>query len=275
MKTPFLRSGMLGAVVALICTLPLSAQTPPDAERAEVLVLGTYHFANPGLDVVQVEVADVLSAARQEEINTVVEALARFRPTKIAVESIPPSAPGLDSLYLAYRSGRHELSRNEIQQLGFRLASRFEHARLYPIDHRGEFPFGAVMEYAEVHDADFVTFFNEEIAQMTAEMNRQQGEYRIGRILRRMNEPGELEADHGMYMRFARVGAGDTYVGADLLSKWYERNIHIFANLQRITEPGDRILVIIGGGHAPILRELIGYDPEMVLVDVLEYLPHT
>jgi pheromone shutdown protein TraB len=63
-----------------------------------------------------------------------------------------------------------------------------------------------------------------------------------------------------------------SYAGVNLLSKWYERNIHIFANLQRIAESGDRILVIIGSGHAPILRELITYRPEMLLLDVLEYL---
>jgi pheromone shutdown protein TraB len=62
-------------------------------------------------------------------------------------------------------------------------------------------------------------------------------------------------------------------VGADLLAKWYERNIYMYANLQRLAEPGERILVIVGSGHAPILRELATYDPQMLLVDVLEYLP--
>jgi hypothetical protein len=112
----------------------------------------------------------------------------------------------------------------------------------------------------------------EELARITAEANRQQKENTIGEILRLINEPAELARNHGTYARFARVGAGDSYVGADLLSKWYERNIHIFANVQRVAEPGDRILVIIGSGHAPILRELISYDPQMELVDVLEYL---
>lgn len=74
-------------------------------------------------------------------------------------------------------------------------------------------------------------------------------------------------------MPFNRVGAGDTYVGAKLVSKWYERNIKIFANLQRLAKTGDRILVIFGAGHAPTLRELIRYDPELRLVDARRYLP--
>jgi hypothetical protein len=76
-----------------------------------------------------------------------------------------------------------------------------------------------------------------------------------------------------MYLRLARVGAGDGYAGADLLSRWYERNIRIFANLQRVVEPGDRVVVLIGSGHAPILRELVTYDPTMRRVEAVEYLP--
>ena len=249
------------------------AQTPGAREPAQVLVLGTYHFANPGLDVVQTEVADVLSSAKQEEIQAVVEAIARFRPTRVTVEHLPASAARLDSLYAAYRAGRHALSRDETEQLGFRLAARFEHPRLYPIDHRGEFPFGAVMQYAQAHDPEFVGFVQAELARITAEANRQQREHTVGEILWMANEPTKLAAEHGSYLRFARVGAGDTYVGADLLAKWYERNIRIFANLQRMVEPGDRVVVLIGSAHAPVLRELVTHDPGMVLVETMGYLP--
>jgi hypothetical protein len=41
----------------------LSSQAPDEA-KSEILVLGTYHFANPGLDIVQTQVADILSAEK-------------------------------------------------------------------------------------------------------------------------------------------------------------------------------------------------------------------
>lgn len=274
--TAGLHVGLAATLAGLCAALPLRAQsTAPagTAEPVEVLVLGVYHFANPGLDVVKTEIADVLSPARQAEILEVAEALASYRPTRIAVEHDPSSAARLDSLYREYRAGRHELSRNETEQLGFRLAARFGHPGVYPIDHEGEFPFGALLEYAETHDPEFLTFVREERARLEAEENRLQRENTVGEILRHDNEPEELAGSHAVYLRFARVGAGDTYVGAELLSRWYERNIHIFTNLQRLGEPGDRILVIIGAGHAPILRELISSDPEMRLVDPLDYLP--
>lgn len=263
----------LALILGLLAALPLSAQSGDVAEPPRVLILGTYHFANPGRDISRPEVADVLLPAKQAEIREVVQALAGFQPTKIAIESLPASAPRIDSLYDAYLSGRHELSRSEEQQLGFRLAAILNHETLYPIDYRNDFPFPAMMEYARVHDPAFVTFVDEELARIEAEANRRQRENTIGEILRAINEPQHRAEDHGTHMRFAGVGAGDTYVGADLVASWYERNIKIFANLRRIVEPGDRVLVIFGSGHATILRELITYHPELLLVDALEYLP--
>lgn len=282
MKTPLLAACRAAVLVSLASGLPLAAQAQESAdseapaeslEPARVLVLGTYHFANPGLDVVKTDVADVLTARKQAEIDSVVEAISRFRPTRIAVEQRTETADRLDSLYEAYLSGQHELSRNETQQLGFRLAAMHELAGVHPIDHPGEFPFEAVMVYAQEHDPEFVSFVQEEFARIEAESNRRQRENTVGEILRLMNEPDSLAAGHGHYLRIASVGAGDSYVGAELLSRWYERNIHIHANLQRIAEPGDRVLVIVGAGHAPILRELITSDPRMMLVEATEYLP--
>ena len=256
-----------------VCVSTAEAQQPGGSAPVEVLVLGTYHFANPGLDVVKTEVADVLSPRKQAEIAEIVSALARLRPTKIAVESQPEAAPRLDSLYRAYRAGQYELSRDERDQLGFRLAARFEHPRLYPIDHDGEFPFDAMMQYAAKHDTAVVSYVERTIREITAEHNRQQRELSIPAILRLMNDPAQIARDHGVYAQFARVGAGDTYVGADLVAAWYKRNIRIFGNLQQIAEPGDRILVIFGAGHAAILRELVKHAPGMVLVEANDYLP--
>lgn len=265
------RSVAAALVAALV---PCAASAQADArEPAQVLVLGTYHFANPGLDVVQMEVADVLGDAKQVEIREVADALARFRPTRIAVEHVPAVAGRLDSLYHAYVAGSHTLARDETQQLGFRLAAMLGHAGVFPIDHPGDFPFGPVMAYAQTHDPAFAGFVQQEIGRIAAESSRQQKEHTVGEILRLANEPAKLAADHGMYLRFARVGAGDSQVGADLLAKWYERNIRIFSNLQAIAAPGERVLVIIGSGHAPILRDLVAADPEMVLVEAVDYLP--
>lgn len=271
----FTRTTLVGALAqALVLTTSFGQQRlVPAAEPAHVMILGTYHFANPGLDVVKTEVADILSTDKQAEVEEIVEALASFRPTKVAVEVRPPSRVRLDSLYRAYRGGNLELDRNEVQQLGFRIAARLGHERVYGVDHEGHFPFGAMMEYAEEHDPAFVAWVNERLAAIGAESNRQQHENTVVEILRMLNDPAKLAEDHGLYTEFAGVGAGDTYVGADLLAGWYERNIRTFADLRALGRPGERVLVIIGAGHAPILRELVTYHPAMTLVEPNDYLP--
>ena len=266
------------SVVLLTCTAlgtvaAAQQQAAAVAERPQILILGSYHFDNPGRDVVKTDVADVLTPAKQAEIQQVVEALARFRPTKIAIEARPNRARHLDSLFEAYRGGRHALTRAEEQQIGFRLAQRLGHTRLYPVDHPGEFPFDAVMQYAQEHDRDFVRRVQEVTAEIAAEQNRQQRQNTIGEILRLKNDPAEIRRSHALYLEFARVGAGDTYVGADLLAKWYDRNIRIFSDVQRLATPGDRVLVIFGAGHAPILRELVASDSRLELVEATRYLP--
>ena len=70
-----------------------------------------------------------------------------------------------------------------------------------------------------------------------------------------------------------KVGVGDEYIGADWATAWFNRNLRIFANLQRITErPDERILLVIGAGHVPILRHCVQASPEYELVEVQEYL---
>jgi hypothetical protein len=45
------------------------------------------------------------------------------------------------------------------------------------------------------------------------------------------------------------------------------------SNLQRITEsPDERILLIIGGGHIPVLRHCVQASPEYALVELEAFL---
>lgn len=258
--------------LAVLIGGPAAAQDPAEAPAAEVLVLGTYHFDNPGLDVAQYAVADVLTPEKQAEIAAVVDALAAFRPTKVLVEARPERAARLDSLYATYRAGRHELGRSEVEQLGFRLAARFGHDRVYPADHGGEFPFGPLMAYAQEHDPAFAAGVTEMIGRIEQESDSLQRTATVGEILRYGNRPDILRRDHGWYVATAAVGAGDGYAGADLLAAWYDRNIRIFGHIAALAEPGERVLVIFGAGHAPILRELVGAAPGMELVDPSVYL---
>src|SRR5215468_2450346 len=129
-------------------TIAQEAKRPAgEPNKAHVLVLGTFHMANPGHDIFNLQVDDVLTPKRQKEIAETVAALKKFRPTKIAIESDPGGKRVQQ--YQDYLDGKYTLTRNEIDQLGFRLAKELGHKQIYPIDVEGDFPFDKVQEFAK------------------------------------------------------------------------------------------------------------------------------
>ena len=119
MKKIFL-SLLLSLTVFLVS---VSGQT----QRAEVLTLGTFHFNFPNLDVVKIDESDqidVLDPRHQAEIEEIVDRLAKFKPTIIAIELSTHYQSAIDSLYNNYLAGKHDLNRGETQQIGFRLGKK-------------------------------------------------------------------------------------------------------------------------------------------------------
>lgn len=77
-----------------------------DRIRVPVLLLGTFHFKDAGLDDFKPQhEIDVKSPERQKEIEDLVNRLAEFKPTKIAVERTFEARDALQSRYDAYRAG--------------------------------------------------------------------------------------------------------------------------------------------------------------------------
>ena len=70
------------------------------------------------------------------------------------------------------------------------------------------------------------------------------------------NSPKFLQRSYGVYL----VGEfkNGNYDGGDALATyWYDRNLRIFRNIQRVaTSPKDRVLVLFGAGHVAILDQL-------------------
>lgn len=248
---------------------PSAGQTPPPpgtaAPKAQVMVLGVYHFDNPNQDYVKTDVDDHRSPRRQKEIAEVVDLLAAFQPTKIALEAVDNVT--MARRYNAYLAGSGELGNDERDQLGLRLARRLGHARVYAIDHKLDMDFERVMAAAqEARNTAFLTAFGEAMTEVQAQQKRLAA-LTVRRALIELNDPAELQKVRDLYLQLTRVRLPDAFVGADVLAGWYQRNFRIFANLVPIVEPGDRVLVIFGAGHAPYLRELVESSADLEFVE--------
>jgi hypothetical protein len=260
----------------LACVLPVVAGGPANAaadaaSTKQVMLVATYHMGNPGADLHNVKADDVLTPKRQAELDAVAEALTRFAPTRLAVEW--PSKETSER-YAAFLAGTAPESRNEVVQLGFRLAKRLRLRSVEGLDVPGDFPFEAVQAWAKANgrEADIEAMMKigaAEVEKATA----LQATSTVGGILRHMNDPAEIARNHSFYPAFLGFGSGDEQPGAALLAAWYGRNLGICAKLVQALAPGDRAVVFFGQGHVYLLRQCLAERPDVRLVDSVAYLP--
>jgi len=265
--------GFCAVAGALLVATSAMAAPPPLAARAgpvEVMVVGVFHMSNPGHDLFNTHVDDVLAPKRQAEIADVVDHLAGFRPTKVAVEW---DADKIGEPYRKYLAGALGPSRNEVVQLGFRLAKAAS-APVYGIDADGDLPFPQLWDFAKAHGQwSVIERSNAAIQAHVAEAQKRIDRGSIGSALRFLNSPDEIWANNASYREMLRVGSGADQPGADLEAAWYRRNFLICAHLLQLARPGDRLVVFFGSGHAYQLRQCVTETPGMKLVDALGYLP--
>ena len=97
----------------------------------------------------------------------------------------------------------------------------------------------------------------------------------IGETLHRMNTPEAIHQSHEVYLKYLLPVMNERAApGADVLAAWYERNIRIFANFHRMgLGADDRVFVVYGAGHVPILRQMVADSPYFCVEDPLRYLP--
>ena len=271
---------ILTALVALALPTAAIAQTPPP-EPIEVMILGTYHFGNPGQDLHNARVDPVTTPEKQAQLEAVAEGLARFRPTAIAVERVAPDqATLLDSRFPAFTPADLLTNPDERTQIAYRLAHRLGLTRVYAIDEQDRegqpsyFPFEDVQAWAQTNDRmDDLGAMHGEVAAMIADLERRQGAETVGQLLAAFNAPDRVASDQGFYARLMTFGAGDEQPGAFLNGRWYTRNAMIFARLMQVARPGDRIVVVYGAGHGFWLRQMVETTPGFRLVEPNDYLP--
>lgn len=252
----------------------VSQQTPAEKPavpvRAEVLVLGVYHMANPGRDLFNMKADDVLAPKRQADIAQLIEVLKKFNPTKIAVEADGDRIP---KLYADYLAGKRELTRDEIEQIGFRLAKELGHKTVYPTDADGEFPFQHVVNYAKASGrSKELDAINREIDSMVKAQNAYLASHTVLEMLLYMNADDKVTEHVGFYYRQAHFGERWDWAGADLVSDWFRRNMRIYSNIaQLVDSPNERVLVIFGAGHLGWLQHDFVSDPSFRLRKLAEF----
>ena len=261
------RRWLAAAAAAPFATRAASAATP-----ARVLLFGSFHFDNPGLDAVRYTPLDVMQPAAQAELEALAGRLAAFAPTHLLLEYGAGAEAAMASRYAAWRAGGALPGRNEIYQIGFRVARRAGLERVHGFD-----------ADAPPADGDFwrqlpqwPTVERRLMAAIDTESRRLQQAHRersLRELLALCNDPAEDRRNKGFYLQFSEAGSERAPdLGADEAARWWQRNLRMYARLQRLSPPGSRVLALAGSGHTAILRDLLAADPERMAEPVLPYL---
>jgi hypothetical protein len=243
--------------------------------NAQIMILGSYHMANPGMDQFNLQADDILSPKRQAEVTELIEKLVRYNPTKIAIEA-PYNERYWTDKYHAYVAGKYQLGRNEIEQIGFNLAKRLNLPTLYPVD------FSMTMNGLRPDEVEYPKPKPEDAGSQKAKTpapeispeDRLLRQSTVVDYLRHLNSAKHIESDHAQYLGMLLPSDNPAiYSKTDLVTNWYKRNLRIFTNINRITEPGkDRVLLIIGSGHLKLLKQFAADSNYFCLADTEEYL---
>lgn len=267
-------AAMIFCAVGGAFAVPAAAQAP-----VEVMILGAYHMGNPGQDLANVEADDVTQPRRQREIAAVANALATWRPTRVLVEIQRP-APFTVPEYRAFRPEQLATNRNEIAQIGYRLARQLGLPDVHGFDEQGGqgepdyFPFDRLQAWAAAQGQpqrtdDMLAFFRN----AAAEESRLQSGLSVAQLLLRHNDPERDRSGHARgYYSMLSLGDADTQVGAEFNAYWYMRNAKMFAKIALIARPGDRVLVLVGSGHRYWLSHFAEMTPGFTAVDPRPFL---
>ena len=264
------------SIFSLCISVIISAQKKPSEyfpnAKTKVLVVGSFHFDYPNLDAYKTEKGDqvdVLSPQTAKEVTELINYIKKFKPTKIAIEAWPTW--NANQKLIEYKEGKHTDKRDERYQIAMRMAKELNLNELYSID--AESVLDDLQKRFEKKDSLYFKNLSDGYDFLSNDPISKQydGFYKNSKpknfkslldLFKYINSKEYHQYEYGAYL------SGDFYLrkhdGADMLALyWYNRNLRMFRNIQNIPHTSeDKILVVVGNGHASVLRQLFTSSPE-------------
>jgi len=283
MRRTITAAAMVLGLIAGSAAAQTAAKSRPALVPVQVMVLGSYHFGNPGRDINNMKADSVLTPQRQRELERVADALAKFRPTHVMVEMQSKEPDLAIAEYRRFDAKMLASDANEIVQIGYRTASRVGLTAVQGIDEQpgeGEpdyFPYDKLEATAgRLGKTPLLQSLNADTGAWIKSFEAAQKGSSVGQLLLQMNDPRGPQGKMDYYYNALAIGDRDDQAGADLNAMWYLRNAKIFSKLMLIAKPGAtepaRVLLVYGAGHLFWLKHFARHTPGYIDVDVTPYL---
>lgn len=268
--------------LTLILGTPITAQEKENPK--DVLLIGTFHYNNPGADVAKTKTFDIMSESAQNDLKKMTQAIKAYNPTQVFVEWPYDEQQKLDSLYQKYLAGTYfendSLSdfyqKNEIFQLAFRVAKANDLPKVYAMDYKTSFPFDDVIASIEKNKqlelkskifdgiSKFTVDFDDKIASGIS----------LPELTLYLNTPEMRAMSNDFHNNLMTVaGAPDEFSGPLLTAEWYKRNLYMWSLIKKNTsETDERVMVLAGASHVAMFELFIKEDRRWTITELEEIL---
>tara|TARA_R110002033_G_scaffold163035_2_gene199976 strand:+ start:643 stop:1503 length:861 start_codon:yes stop_codon:yes gene_type:complete len=256
---------------------------PIKSEKIQVLNIGFFHFGYSS-DATSVDF-DENDVKRQEEVRKLSQLLVRFNPTIICLEYIPEIDDKINQAFKNFLMNPKELNTQygELSMVGFDVARICGLDKVHGIDNHMDYNY-SVGDFIENSPELKNSIDPETYLELTnnpfkgfPEIEKQNKNFDNLSLLEKIklyNDPIMLDyflntnADKLFY-----VGIENGFNGADQAAIFYQRNMRIYSNLNRIKmTKNDRVLILMGTAHTAMLKEFIKRSPKFEMVNTLEFL---
>ncbi len=245
-----------------------------DLKKIPVLNFGTFHMGETS-DASKTEF-DENDKKNQIAVKEIAEKLSSFKPTVIIVETPPDYDKKLQLEYNEYLLNPKMKFKNpsEIELLAYELGRISGTKRIYGIDHKMNYNYTIGREMVNSIDSFWHNKYYKDPLKYYPQVNVDESKLNLLDKLKLTNQNQYLdfliEVNAEM---LAHVGSEKGFEGADEAAKYYQRNIRMYSNLNRIklTE-NDKVFVLMGASHTAYLRDFISRSPKFKMVNTFEYL---
>jgi hypothetical protein len=250
------------------------AVTSSELNKIKVLNFGTFHMGETS-DKNKTDF-DEKNKKQQNAVREIANKLSAFKPTVIIVETVPSFDKKLQAEYAEYLANPKMTFKNpsEIELLAYELGRLSGTKRIHGIDHKMSYNYNIGSEIVNTIDSTLHNNYYSNPLKYVPEINVDQSKYSLLDQLKLTNQDKYLdfliEVNAEM---LSHVGSEDGFEGADEATKYYQRNIRMYSNLNRLDlSPDDRVFILMGASHTAYLKSFINRSPKYQMVNTFDYL---
>ncbi|SNR15478.1 DUF5694 domain-containing protein [Tenacibaculum jejuense] len=245
-----------------------------NVQKIEVLNFGTFHMGETS-DENKTEF-DENDKENQKAVHKIAAMLAKFKPTVILVETRPEYDEKLQALYKEYVKNPNMKFKNpnEVELLAYELGRLSGTKRIYGIDHKMSYNYKIAGEINNEIDKEMLYKYYQNPIPFHTNLKVDRDNLSLLNQLKFSN--------HDLYLDFlitvnadmlTHAGTKKGFEGADEAAKYYQRNLRMYSNLNRVKlTKEDRVFILMGASHTAFFRDFISRSPKYKMVNTFDYL---